>query len=327
MTNENIESAVRLIQGAQRIALVTHIQPDPDAIGALLGLGLGLTSLGKEVELFDDDVPPDSVSFLSGVSQVRQQVPAAYKPDLVVALDSSDAERLGETGHALLALKLPLLSIDHHATNSRFGMVNWVDEHAASTAEMIPALLDALGVEINTTIATSLYAGILGDTVGFSTASVSPGTMRTAGRLIEYGIDVSGIAQQVLRRKTLDTLRLWGIGLRNLYFEQGVVYSVISREERAQLNLEQDMRAGLSTSLRDVAGVVIAAVFSERDDGTVDVSLRAAPGYDVAGVALSLGGGGHILAAGATVDGPLDDVVKRVVNLLKAQTVSLAEEE
>ncbi|GAB4470066.1 MAG: bifunctional oligoribonuclease/PAP phosphatase NrnA [Anaerolineae bacterium] len=315
----SLTDAAALIRQARRVALVTHVAPDPDAIGSLLGLGLGLRDLGKQIALLDDDPPPTNVLFLPEIGRVMAALPDGFVPDLVIGLDSSDAERLGQVARPLLSGAVASLNIDHHATNTLYASVNLVQEDAASTAEMIPALLDELGVTITPQIAACLMTGMVGDTVGFSTSAVSPQTFLVAARLTACGANVGEITQQVLKRKTFDTLRLWSIGLANMTLEDGVLWAVIPLRERRLLGLPDDLNGGLSNQLKNVTEAEIAVVFTEKADGRVELSMRANPGYDVADLAFSLGGGGHRLAAGATIDGPLLEAARRVVDLLKQQ--------
>lgn len=312
-----IDDAAALIGRARAVAMATHVTPDPDAIGSLLGMGSGLRALGKQVAMLCDDPAPASVSFLPGVEQMRQALPDIFQPDLFIALDASDPQRLGEIAQPLLSGSIPVLNIDHHVTNLDFGAVNLVNPDASSCAEVVVSVLDRLGVAIDANIAACLTAGIVGDTRGFSTSNVTPLTLRTAARLVEAGADLREISEQVLNRRSLSGLRLLGLALNNIQLEGDIVWASIRYADRKAANLGASHETGVSSILLAAPEAHVSASFVEQEDGRVEVSMRARPGYNVAAVALSLGGGGHPVAAGCTIDGPLDTAIGRVVGLIK----------
>jgi phosphoesterase RecJ-like protein len=320
-----LSEAAALIDRAQHIAIVTHISPDPDAIGSALGLRLALLAPGKEVVALCDDPVPDNLDFLPGSGDLRQHLPGDFDPDLFIALDASDPERLGEAGAALLAMDIPVLVVDHHVTNVGYGDVNVVNSDAVAAAELVLELVDALGVSLTLDIAVCLMTGLVGDTRGFSTPNVVPVTFAAASRLLQAGVDLSAIMEGVLRRRSLELLRIWGIALERLRFQDGVVWAVVPFGERHRRSLEGTEPDGISSLLLSAREAWISAAFTELSDGQVEVSMRARPGFDVASVALALGGGGHALAAGCLIDGPLDDAVDEVVGRLRVQTTAAAQ--
>jgi phosphoesterase RecJ-like protein len=320
-----LSEAAALIRRAERIALVTHVAPDPDAVGSALGLRLALLSLGKNVIALCDDPPPPDADFLPTGGDLRRSLPGDFDPDLFVALDASDTRRLGEAGAALLALDIPVLVVDHHVTNAGYGDVNVVDPGAVATAELVLDLIDALEVVLTPDIAACLMTGLVGDTRGFSTPNVVPATFAAASRLLQAGADVSDIVERVMRRRSLALLGIWGIALNHLHFQDGVIWAVVPYGERRARSLHTTEVDGVSSLLLSAHEAVMSAAFTEKPDGKVEVSMRARPGYDVAGVALALGGGGHALAAGCLIDGPLDAAVPEVVGRLRVQTAAAAQ--
>jgi phosphoesterase RecJ-like protein len=312
-----IDDAAALIGRSQAVALATHVTPDPDAIGTLLGVGMGLRSSGKRVAMLCDDPAPASVAFLPGVDQVLHALPETFQPDLFIGLDASDPQRLGEVAQPLLSGSLPVVNIDHHVTNLNFGAVNLVVPEASSCAEVAVSVLDRLGIVIDAPIASCLMAGIVGDTRGFSTSSVSPETLRTAARLAEAGADLRAISEQVLNRRSLNGLRILGMALNTIHLDDDVVWAALKYADRKAAKLTDFHETGISNLLLSIPEAHVSASFIEQEDGRVEISMRARPGYNVAGVALSLGGGGHPVAAGCTIDGPLDTAIERVVALIK----------
>lgn len=315
-----IDEAVALIRRANSIAIATHATPDPDAIGTLLGLGAALRSAGKRVAMLCDDVAPPSVAFLPGVDEVSQALPDGFQPGLFVGVDASDPQRLGKVSEPLLSGAIPVLNIDHHVTNLNFGGVNVVHPTASSCAEVIVILLDALNITITPDIATCLMAGLVGDTRGFSTSSVTPDTLLAGARLLQAGANLPEINGYVLSRHSLDGLRLWGLALSSVHLEDGIAWASVVYAERQAARIPEISDTGLSNLLLTIPQARVSAVFMEQEDGLVSVSMRARSGYDVAILALSLGGGGHPAAAGCTIDGPLDSAVEQVMALLKTAT-------
>jgi phosphoesterase RecJ-like protein len=318
-----IEEAVKLIRASSRVVIATHVSPDSDAIGSLLGLGLALRSLGKEVALLCDDPAPARLRFLPGSDGIASSTD--LQAELFIGVDASDPPRLGECSAAWLAGDTPVINIDHHITNLNFGSINLVDPKAAATAEALLPVLDALGVTLTVDIATCLATGLIGDTRSFSTSNVTPNTFLAAARLLEVGIDLARITEIVFNRRSLSILKLWGLGLTNLSLEDHVIWTSIPLAARRQVGLRDIGDTGMSNLLISVDEANIAAVFTEQAATQIDVSFRARPGYDVASVALALGGGGHTLAAGCLIEGTLDEVIGRVIPLLKAQIANPAD--
>ncbi len=309
-----------LIQRAQRIVIATHVSPDVDAIGSLLGLGLTLERLGKQIILLCGDPVPHALAFLPGSNKVQSAIPCEFDADLIVTLDSSDTERLGEAVQSLVESGTPVANIDHHVTNSGYGMHNLVLPGCASTAELLLLLLDALDAPLSQDVATCLLAGVVGDTRSFSVAGVTPETLLAAARMVGAGANIAHVTEMTFGRRSLDTLRLWGLGLTRIRADGDVVWTVLSLEARKQAGLHDTGMSGLSSLLIDAEEANIAVAFFEQSGGQIEISFRARPGNDVATVALALGGGGHPLAAGALVEGSLDEVVRRVIGMLKVKT-------
>lgn len=307
------------VHAAERIALVAHADPDADAIGSTLGLALALQALGKRVIALCDDPVPSDVRFLPARRLVKTHVPRTFQPDLLIALDSSDTLRLGKAAAPLLARGLPVINIDHHVTNLQFGTLNLVEPERASTAELLLDVIDALGVTITAEIATCLLSGIVGDTRSFSTSNTTPRTLASAARLTASGADIAFVTEQVLNTSSVDTLALWGLALSNLKLDGGLIWCTIPFAQRQEIAMGNGPKRGISSLLLQAREAQISAVFTELPDGRVEISMRARPGYDVAALALALGGGGHPQASGCTVEGPLEDAVARVVGALKEQ--------
>jgi phosphoesterase RecJ-like protein len=328
--DEAWEAAGELIRRSTRILLICHVSPDGDAIGSLLGLGLGLRALGKTPICACESPIPPIFSFLPGFDTVVNTIettpansanPDTALFDLVVGLDCSDVARLGSIYDAGRLAGLPLLNVDHHVTNLYFGDVNLVQPRAASTAEIILTLLERLGVPIDYdkgSLATCLLTGIVTDTLGFRTSSVTPQVMQAAMRLMEAGASLSQVTQYAFHQRPLAELCLLARGLGRLQVEGALAWSEITLADRRTCGDVEDSDAGLAGMLVRTREVHVAAVFIESENNRVEISFRADPGFDVAQLALSLGGGGHPAAAGCSFDGSLGAAQARVLPMMRA---------
>lgn len=313
------DAARSLLTSAQRVLLISHVAPDGDAIGSLLGLYWLLRSRGVAVTPANQDGVPrflSSSQVAPGWEDVLSQAPAAAF-DLVVALDCSDQPRLGTVYQPEQHAHLPLLNVDHHITNLGFGTVNLVDPTATSTSEMVLRLADALDWPISQPAAQCLLTGIVGDTLCFRTANVTPSLLAAAQRLMERGASLLHANEALFNRSSLGSICLWGKALNNVQLDGRIIWTAIPLANRSDCYGIDQSDTGLATFLVAAEEADVAVVFSQREGGRVDVGMRARPGFDVAQVALSLGGGGHALAAGCSLWGTLEQVQRRVLSALQ----------
>jgi phosphoesterase RecJ-like protein len=302
------------VEKANRVLVIAHVDPDGDAIGSLTAVGQGLQQLGKRVTLACDDAVPQRYLTLTLAADVRRAPNTDIPYDLVIAVDCGDQSRMGWTYDCLPEPKPTLANIDHHVTNTRFGAFNIIDPDASSTAEILFRFLPEIGVEMTPQIAESLLTGIVTDTMGFRTTNVSAATLRAAADLVDAGADIADISLRALHQKQFSTAKMWGIGLGNMSLDDGLLWTSISREAMQRAGLDGNPNSsGLVNFLADVDAAAMGVVISEMNDGTVRVTMRATPPYNVADVATQFGGGGHALAAGCTLDGPLERAEERVV--------------
>ncbi len=310
------DAARPLLATSRHILLVSHIAPDGDAIGSLLGLAWLLRDQGKQVTPASQDGVPKALQFLPGWMTIVER--STQPVDLVIALDSSDADRMGAAFHAARSGQTPLINVDHHITNLNYGSVNIVDPHATSTAEVVYAMASALQWPIGPEAAQCLLTGLVTDTRGFRTSNVTAQTLGIAQELMEAGASLSIIAEGVLERRDFDTICIWGEALAAAQVIDRIIWTAIPLSMRGRCNGVQQSDSGLANFLVGADEADVAVVLSEREGNRVDVGLRARPGWDVAQVALSLGGGGHPRAAGCTLVAPLAEAEERVLNALRA---------
>lgn len=307
------EAIFSSIQDADNILVITHINPDGDALGSLTATGLALQQLERSATLVVDDGSPTRFSYLPRADKIQTIPDLDQVYDLIIALDSADIDRLGNA-YANLNQSIPkIINIDHHITNTQYGQINLVDSEANATAELLFLLFQKLHVEITSDIAVCLLTGLLTDTLGFRTAAVGSDTLRIASALVDAGADLYMVFTRALIQKPLSTILIWQKGLKNIKTEDGVIWTTISREERLEAGSQSVGSSGLGNLLADVEKVAMSAVFMETDNGKVSVSFRCRSPFDVSELAKTFGGGGHQLAAGCTIDGSLKDVESIVI--------------
>jgi phosphoesterase RecJ-like protein len=283
-------------------------------------MGRMLTLLGKKSTVALPDKMPSLYRFLPGSEYIVGPDTVGSDYDLIVCLDSSSPDRMGKVYRPTEHGSIPLIVIDHHITNTRFGTINWVMPDCAAACQMVLYLAHELAVPLDSDLALCLLTGVVTDTLCFRTSNTNADVMRAAVKLMEAGADLSYVTELTLNRKPFVVLRSWGEILPNVVLDQGVAWVAISQRDLAGANpAHVDLQLSsllIATDEADVSGT-----FTEDRDGNggpvVECSFRAKPGFDVSALALSLGGGGHPPASGCTLPGTLDSVTASVVPLLK----------
>lgn len=297
--------------------MITHVDPDGDAIGSLTAVGQALKQLGLRVTLACDDRVPVRFRYLTMTSNVQRTINSRADYDLLIAVDCGDELRMGNVYADLPNPKPFIINIDHHVTNTRFGDVDVVQPIATSTTEILYGLFLELGIEITPDIAMSLLTGLVTDTLGFRTIGVTANTLRTAADLVDAGADLGFVSMHAQNMRAFSTMKLWRSGMNKMHIDDGLIWTAISSQERQEAGYRSSSSVGLTNLLADVEEAVMAAVLMESEDGAVKVSLRCQPPYDVSEVAVKLGGGGHPLAAGCTLPGPLAEAEATIVHSCK----------
>ncbi len=308
-------SAEGMLRHAQHILAISHVNPDGDAIGSLLGFTLAMRAIGKTVTPCLQDAPSSRFGYISGFHDIKRT--AQGEVDLLVSLDASDLQRLGSVFEPGMHGRKPMVVFDHHITNTLFGSVNVIEPGKASTAEIVYKLVRRMDIRLSPEIAVALLTGLVTDTLAFRTSNVTPDTLACATDLMSAGASLTEITRQALVLQPFERIKFHAAGVATAKVEAGVIYAVLSRKLRKEQGYEERGDAGLVGTLITAEEASVAAVFSETDDGKVEISLRSMPGFDVSQVALELGGGGHPAAAGCTVAGPMRTAVHHVLPMLK----------
>ena len=295
------------LASAKSYTVISHIRPDGDAIGSLLGLGSALVQTGKKVNLVLQDIPGNRYAYLPNFSEIQSIMPE--EPGFLIVVDCGDEFRTGE----LLKGRIPDLVIDHHKTNSNFGVLNLIEPEAEATAFMLSKHIPNWGLEIDREVATALLTGLVSDTIGFRTSNVRPVCLNVAAELVQAGADLPFIYQRVLLTRSLEELRYWGQGLSKLRLEDGLLWTSLTLSDRVQAGYIENDDADLVNNMTTVAEMLIAVIFVEQTAFKTKVSWRSRNGYDVSVLAWEFGGGGHAAAAGADIDGDNQGIVESVL--------------
>ena len=308
--------AAELLLAATDVTLLAHVNPDADALGSALALGLALRRRGADVRV-SFGAPDEVPASLRGLDTAGLLVPAAEVPrtsGLLVACDTGSRSRLGPLVDRLeptVAAGGSVLVIDHHVSNDRFGTHHLVDDTAEATAVLVLAVLDEMGVELDAAIARCLYAGLVTDTSSFRRAT--PAIHRTAARLIEAGVDPTVTAREVMDTHPVAWLPFLARVLGRAVFEPdaagglGLVHTAVHLSDMTGVRTEEV--ESVVSVLAGTAEAEVALVLKEIGPDRWAGSLRAVGAVDVRAVAAVVGGGGHRLAAGFTTDGTLPDIL------------------
>jgi bifunctional oligoribonuclease and PAP phosphatase NrnA len=299
---------LRVLRGARHILLPTHQNVDADGMGSPLALMHALAQLGVvATPLVSDGQLPASLRFLPGIERAllygRDTLPDY---DLLCLVDCSDRRRLGAfyaDDPTRIDGQMPIVNIDHHVTNDRYGVVNVVFDRAASTAEIVTDLIRAWSSEITTEIAQCLLAGIYGDTLGLRTDATTPRTMRTAADLVDAGANPATITDFLFRFKPASTVCLWEHALRRVEWTGALIWTEVTQHDLNACKANASEAEGLVNFLSGTEGSLAAAILYEVAGGW-RVSMRSVSNLiDVAAITSEFGGGGHPRAAGCQVLG------------------------
>jgi phosphoesterase RecJ-like protein len=264
-----------------------------------------------------DAALPANLEFLNHAIDMRvADDQAVSDADLLILVDCADPSRLGPLFYRLgneFEHHRPIVNVDHHITNTRFGSLNLVVPEAASTAEIIVGLFDELGVEFTPDVATTLLAGIYGDTLGLRTPSTTPNALRTAAELIENGADLDSIVDALFRLKPYSTICLWGEALQRAQWRKGLIWTQVDPEMLARTEADRSEAEGIVNFLAGTIGARASALLYQESWGW-RVSMRSlADDVNVAELLGLFGGGGHARAAGARLE-PGDEARDRFLN-------------
>jgi phosphoesterase RecJ-like protein len=313
-----IDRILEEINGHRTFCVVGHIRPDGDCIGSQLAVTLALRDQGKKVTCWNEDPMPDKLKFLDPDKLVQKPKPG-MEFDCVIATDAASFERLGKTGACVSDRKV-LINIDHHASNTRYGDINWVSAKEASSGEIIFRFMKAAGWPITPAIADCLFTAVSTDTGSFQYPSTKPSTYNVAGELVKRGADLAKICHEVYQSYPLSRAKL----LKHVYnkfrltHHDQIAYFWLKQADYTRTGAKPDDSEGLIDHIREIEPVVIACLFEEITPELTRISLRSKnEKVNVNEIAAQFGGGGHRAAAGARIPGPPLAIQRRVIAAVK----------
>lgn len=309
--NCTLEEIAALLLAQDKLVLCPHVSPDGDALGSTLALKMALEKAGKKVTVMVDDDVPKAFDFLPQIDCfVKPADGEVLEADLLVVLDASSLDRIGKVAQAVKAKAVA--NIDHHISNTQFADYLYLNTEAAATAEILCNLVEKLGIKPDKDLATCLYTGIYTDCGSFRYANTTPGTMRAAAKLLEYGARPNEISD-ALGTNTRANIEMLGKVLQTLaFYNDGKISTLEINSDLYDKDVNTD---NFISFARYIEGVDVAVLFKAVEPAVTRVSMRSQD-TDVAAIALSFGGGGHVRAAGCTVELPLEQAKAKVLEAI-----------
>ncbi len=305
--------AGQLIGRSQKILCIAHRKPDGDSLGTALAFHYALTAQGRQVDLACIDEPASTFAFLPGIKKFRREIePAAY--DLLIVCDAgaSYMTKYHEIHPTIFDGSIPVINIDHHASNDNFGTLNIVDVNSASTTLLLYKMLRFLELKITPEMATCLICGIYNDTGALMHSNTNLEVFEITGRLVELGGNIQAVAKNLFKTTPVNRLRVWGRAMeRATVNEQGVVVTVVTQADLEEVGANSEDLGGLVDFLNSVPGSKFTVLLNEDEKGNVKGSFRTRrDDVDVAELAGRFGGGGHKKAAGFTMPGRIHQEIR-----------------
>ncbi len=315
MGNEDavLKEIANKISAAQKILILTHVSPDPDALGSSFALCDALQTLQKEAAVVLCEQVAQSLAFIGG-DYIVYSPEETYEADLVVCVDCSDLNRLDCAKAIAQAHTDRLINMDHHKDNTHFGSLNYVDAGAAAAGEIIFRLIPRIKAELTQKAARWLYTAISADTGGFRYSNTTPDTMRIAADLMEYGIDFRSVSRELYETVDYNLLKLKAKVMEEVQVSADgrIAYVSITNEMLKRFGVKEEDANSMVDIARSIRGVEIAFSLKEKENG-VKISLRSEQEADVSKIARQFGGGGHVKAAGITMTGITLEEAKKLV--------------
>lgn len=301
-----IDDIINKIKRSNKIAITFHISPDGDSIGASLGLLNALRSAGKNAYILSKEMVPESFEFLNYASEITGTANnITDDTDLLITLDCGNIERLNFNTSIMESKNKSffVINIDHHITNDSFGDLNFINTKAASVGEIIYDILLKMDVQIDRNIAACLYTSILTDTGSFRFSNTTAHTHAVAGALINTGLNFSEIHRKIFDNKKFEAFKLQALVLNDMYltFDKKLCVMKVTKDFLKKSGAEDADTGDLVSMGLKVNTAEVCILLKEKDD-CIKVSLRSKAYVDVRKIAEKFGGGGHVRAAGLSID-------------------------
>lgn len=316
----NIDGVIQAFRAGTRFLVTSHVSPDGDAVGSLLGIAHLLRALGKsDVVCALEDPVPRVYTWLDGAASIVKPDAVSGAFDTAVLIDAHAADR---TGKVAPLLKQPnmFVVIDHHLVERADGNIQWIDSTYAAAGEMVYDLFVRANAALTRPAAECLYTAQTTDTGSFRYSNTNARSHRIAAGLIEAGINIRAITERVIDRMSHGKYGLLQRVLARIQFlaDGTVAHADIYAKDLMETGALPEDTDGLINYLRNIEGVRIAMIFREANDGKTKVSFRTQPEFNAAEICHAFGGGGHAVAAGATLDVPIAPARAKVFHHLRA---------
>lgn len=313
MKKRLFEKIKKTLKSAESALIAGHTDPDGDSIGSSLALAMLLEKLDITTFIYSQDGIPKIYRFLPWTERVINKVPENRRYDVALVLDSSDIDRVGDKLN-LREVAASIINIDHHPDNTHFGNINFV-ENSSSVAEQVYQMAKYFKVELDRNMAECLYIAIITDTGNFRYENTSEATFSMVAELIKHGVCTHEVTTRIYDSKSIPSIRISALALSQLEFsdDRKLAWTVVSEEMMHKAGAKGEDLIGLVDQIRSIDGVEVAILFKEEDEGKVKINFRSKHRINVSEIAKHFGGGGHIKAAGAIIDGSLEKVKHRVV--------------
>jgi len=318
MNHENTPvEIIEVLRKAPKVALFSHVSPDGDCIGSMLAIGLALEKMGKEVTFYNPDSVPSYLSFLPDSSRISQELPSP-QPKILLFVDCTDLGRVNLSRLDISEDSI-VINLDHHISNLFFGDLNWVAVQASAAGEVALKLINQLGVEMDEDMATNLYTAILTDSGCFEYSNTTAQTHRSVADLLDLGVDLSRIHNNIFDQKPLAQIKLLQCALNGLeiYADGQLAIMILSAEDFRISGAELELSEGLVNHARSIAGVEVAVLLKEVGPQEIKAGLRSNLWLNVNEIAALFGGGGHQRAAGCTLRIPMAEAKQRLITALE----------
>jgi phosphoesterase RecJ-like protein len=316
----DLDRIVAHLHSGRRFLVSSHQRPDGDAIGSAVGCALALRELGKQADVVMDGVPPHFLQPFPAVDQIRVLTHVDEVTDGAIIMECSSLDRTGVRGLD----RSPVLNIDHHVGNTRYGALNWVDESAAACTELLFTLIEKLGIRLTPAIATHVYLGLLTDTGSFRFSHITSRSFEIARRCVEAGANPQWIASVHYDSSTLGRVRIFGHVLNTMRLDDTgrVALLTMTNADAAAAGASYDDTDGLINFPLGVKDIQAVAFFKEAGQDDWRVSMRSKGEVDVGAIARAHAGGGHKNAAGCSVRGRLPELQEAFLTLLVKATTA-----
>ncbi len=319
-----MKQIIQQLKNSRSVLIASHVNPDGDAIGSLLAMGLALDALNIKATLYNESDIPAVYQFMPEIKRIQNQISRVHAYETAIILDCSNLDRIGRATDIVTQIPM-VINIDHHSTNTRFGERQLIDDKACATAELVFRLLKEMEVPISTAMATSIYTGIVTDTGSFRFSNTNASAFEICNEMVLLGVKPKHIARHLYGSYSLGRIKLLNLALESIEISKNGTVSMmmLTQQMLNDTGTNPEDTNGLINYARRIEDVKLAALIQEQKNGNhvqggakeYHVSLRSDGSVDVAAIASGFGGGGHPSAAGFDIKTILSDLKHKIIQL------------